>query len=122
MSKKNLSATFDRLLSENSKDGWIGRMQQSLSYGSPLAALVVEKQLEVAKKMSLWQIFKMEMILTGQFLRHREFPEGVRARLVDKDNKPDWTFKDFKEVPRNTVANFFEHYYCLRFHPSEVGG
>ena len=107
MNQNSLSEAFDIILSAQIKDIWFEKMQNSLSYGSPLSALIVEKQLSVSEKMPLWDIFKLEMILTGQFVRNREFPEGVRAKLVDKDNKPRWTFKKIEEVDLGIVDSFF---------------
>ncbi len=107
MAGGNLSDIYKRLYSINSEDKWIARMQKNLAYGSPLAALVVQKQLKKFKGLPLWDIFKKEMIMTAQFLRHREFPEGVRARLVDKDNNPNWTFKEFTAIKPEIVDNFF---------------
>jgi len=107
MNQNSLSEAFDIILSARIKDIWFEKMQNSLSYGSPLSALIVEKQLIVSEKMPLWDIFKLEMILTGQFVRNREFPEGVRAKLVDKDNKPKWTFKTIEQVDFGIVDSFF---------------
>ena len=57
--------------------------------------------------MSLLDIFKTEMIMTANFLRHPDFVEGVRARLVDKDNKPNWRQKKLDEVAADEVKDVF---------------
>ncbi len=108
MKEDNLSNIYQQLCSIRSDDKWIARMQENLRYGSPLAALVVQKQLTQFRKTPLWEVFKNEMIMTAQFLRHQEFPEGVRARLVDKDNKPNWSFKTIEEVKTEVLNNFFK--------------
>jgi len=32
------------------------------------------------------------------FWEHREFKEGIRALIVDKDKNPKWTHSNMKEV------------------------
>lgn len=40
-------------------------------------------------------------------MRGREFFEGVRTVLVDKNDKPKWQFKTTKDVPDSEVAKYF---------------
>ena len=103
----SLYEIYQALLNLEANDNWTNRMQESLRYGSPLAAHLVFRQLRRAENMSLREVFESEMILTGQCLRHQEFSEGVRARLVDKDNNPEWMFESIKEVDPEVVSNFF---------------
>jgi hypothetical protein len=42
-----------------------------------------------------------------QCLRH-EFPEGVRALLVDRDNSPKWNPATIEEIPDSLMQTFFE--------------
>jgi hypothetical protein len=38
-----------------------------------------------------------------------DFFEGVRARIIDKDQKPEWKHKSYKEVnPIDVIKRFFE--------------
>ncbi|MCY1181763.1 Enoyl-CoA hydratase/isomerase [compost metagenome] len=39
--------------------------------------------------------------------RHPEFPEGVRARLIDKDNKPNWHWPDVTAIPAAVIEAHF---------------
>ena len=40
-------------------------------------------------------------------MRH-EFPEGVRALLVDRDNSPKWNPKSIEEIPQSLIQKFFD--------------
>lgn len=46
--------------------------------------------------------------MASRMCEGRDFPEGVRALLIDKDQKPKWQFNDFLEVAREPVERTFE--------------
>ncbi|MNZ91588.1 3-hydroxyisobutyryl-CoA hydrolase [compost metagenome] len=39
--------------------------------------------------------------------RHPEFAEGVRARLIDKDNQPRWHWPDVAAIPSVAIEAHF---------------
>jgi Enoyl-CoA hydratase/isomerase len=45
--------------------------------------------------------------LAKQYQRHHDFPEGVRALLIDKDKKPQWSPASFAEVSDALVESHF---------------
>jgi len=97
----------EALRTTESDDKWIQRAQKAISHGSPLAIHMIYKQLQRSLHMSLKEVFESELALSVQCCRHREFPEGVRALLVDKDGKPNWTFSSVNEVDQAVVEALF---------------
>ena len=95
------------LLSLDTDDAWLQRAQKSIAHGSPLALHMIFKQLQRTLHMSLKEVFESELALSVQCCRYREFPEGVRALLVDKDGKPNWTFSSVQEVDQTVVESLF---------------
>lgn len=81
-----------------SDNKWFSKAQKTLAHGSPVSVKLIDKQLKRAKHMSLAEVFQAELALSVQCCRHREFPEGVRALLVDKDGQPAWTYPDVASV------------------------
>ncbi|WP_339935825.1 enoyl-CoA hydratase/isomerase family protein, partial [Vreelandella glaciei] len=86
-----------------SDNKWFNKAQKTLAHGSPVSIKLIDEQLKRAKHMSLAEVFQFEMALSVQCCRHREFPEGVRALLVDKDGQPAWTYPDVASVEQSFI-------------------
>ena len=41
-------------------------------------------------------------------MQGNDFFEGVRCTLVDRNDKPKWTYKSIEDVPREEVEKYFE--------------
>lgn len=100
-------AVVTKILACDSADPWIQRAQKTLRGGCPVTALLVWEQIRRAKRLSLADIFRMELIVAVQCLRHPDFAEGVRALLIDKDGAPVWQHPDVASVPQNYLEEFF---------------
>lgn len=75
--------------------------------GCPLTARLIWEQIERARHLSLGQVFQMEYAMSLNCCRHPEFSEGVRARLLDRDNQPRWHWPDIAQVPEAVVEAHF---------------
>ncbi|NPU93165.1 MAG: enoyl-CoA hydratase/isomerase family protein [Gammaproteobacteria bacterium] len=88
-------------------DPWLGKAVATLKKGCPTTAHLVYEQLQRGKKLSLEGVFQMELITSVQCCLHPDFPEGVRALLVDKDGNPKWRHDSVAAVPANWVEQHF---------------
>lgn len=99
---------FRELLNSHAdKDDWIRAAAQNFKYGSPSSAHVIFKQLKRGKEFSLEQVFESELSLSAHSAVHPDFAEGVRALLIDKDNKPNWRPATHEEVSDEWIAGYF---------------
>ncbi|MEB3895532.1 enoyl-CoA hydratase/isomerase family protein, partial [Pseudomonas guariconensis] len=98
-----------RALSDLSRhaDPLLAEAGRRLHEGCPLTAHLVWEQIRRAKYLSLAQVFQMEFTMSLNCCRHPEFSEGVRARLLDKDNQPRWHWPDIAQVPAAVVEAHF---------------
>jgi enoyl-CoA hydratase/carnithine racemase len=88
-------------------DAWMQRAATTLRQGSPTTAALIWTLRQRAKYLGLADVFRLELIAALQCCEHPDFPEGVRALLVDKDNKPKWTPARLDEVTPDWVDAHF---------------
>ncbi len=102
-----VTAMRDALLAAAAEDPWFEVPAQNLAKGSPTAAHVTWEYLRRARRMSLAQVLEMDLTLARQCQRHADFPEGVRALLIDKDRAPKWSPARFEDVAPGLVDAHF---------------
>ncbi|OBU16334.1 enoyl-CoA hydratase [Photobacterium aquimaris] len=86
---------------------WLENAKQTLDEGSPLSAHVCFHQMQHYQQASLADCFLMELSLSVRCGLIGEFQEGVRARLIDKDNQPKWLYKTLSDVDTRLVDCLF---------------
>lgn len=108
LSKINSVLDFRSLLeSEALQDEWVHAGLLSFKAGSPTSAMVTFEQLRRGKNLNLKQAFCSELNLSVHFSLQTDFPEGVRALLIDKDKKPNWRPATLEEVNKSTIESYF---------------
>ncbi|PKM33026.1 MAG: enoyl-CoA hydratase/isomerase family protein [Gammaproteobacteria bacterium HGW-Gammaproteobacteria-12] len=88
-------------------DALLARAAKTLAHGCPLTAHLVWEQICRARHLSLAEVFRMEYAMSLNCCRHPEFPEGVRARLIDKDQTPKWHWPDVAAIPAAVIEAHF---------------
>lgn len=118
LSKINSVLEFRTLLeSQALQDEWAQAGLQNFKAGSPTSAMVIYEQLKRGKNLSLKEVFCSELNLSVHFSRHTDFPEGVRALLIDKDQKPNWQPATLEEVSMASVETYFTPIWKPAEHP-----
>ena len=104
----DVRAFRDQLLQLAEQDEWWRTPARSLAQGSPTAAAVTWEYMRRARLLSLEQTLRLDLVLAKAFQRRHDFLEGVRALLIDKDRKPQWSPARFEEVAPEAVAAHFQ--------------
>lgn len=103
---KTVEQIIEGLEKDNSE--WAKKHVEILSKMSPTSLKLTFEQLKRAKTMTLPECLKMEYRLASRVLDNKEFYEGVRALLVEKDNKPKWDPARLEDVSESQINSYFE--------------
>jgi 3-hydroxyisobutyryl-CoA hydrolase len=100
---------FQALESETEHKEWAQKTLETLSSRSPTSLKVTLRQMRLGKKWSISETFQREHEISANFMRHPDFVEGVKARLMSKPaRQAEWTPATLAEVTDQTVDSFFQ--------------
>ncbi|HVN70903.1 MAG TPA: enoyl-CoA hydratase/isomerase family protein, partial [Desulfomonilia bacterium] len=69
-----------------------------LSERSPSAVVVTMKCLRRDEGRDLAEVYKSDLKVARYLMAQHDFREGVRARLIDKDDRPQWDPDSFEKA------------------------
>jgi 3-hydroxyisobutyryl-CoA hydrolase len=110
----SLHEVFTRLGKMNSSSrekDWASRLLKNLDKFSPISLVVTFEQIKRGIKLnSIEEAYNMEaQMISGyfcinfRFMDDSDFFEGIRAMLIDKENKPNWKNSTYKEIVYDDV-------------------
>ncbi len=86
---------------------WAAETRAGLLTKSPTSLKVTLRQLALGRDYDLDQALILEYRLTQHMMAGHDFYEGVRAALVDKDQKPRWRPASLAEVNDAIIDDYF---------------
>jgi enoyl-CoA hydratase len=101
--------TVEAALAALDREGtdWAQDTAKAIRAKAPLSLKVTLRQLALGATLDLEDCLRMEYRLVQAFMRGHDFFEGVRALLIDKDNKPRWQPARLEDVSDAQVAACF---------------
>lgn len=74
---------------------------------SPTSLKVSLLAMQQGKTLDFDTCMQQEFLLTCHFLEEHDFIEGIRALIIDKDQKPQWRPATLREVTNSMVKKYF---------------
>jgi enoyl-CoA hydratase len=102
-------ATVEAILGALAAEGgpWSDETGANLAAKSPTSLKVALRQLRLGRTLGLDDAIRLEFRLTRRFVRGWDFPEGIRAVIIDKDNRPRWSPDRLDAVTDADVDSYF---------------
>lgn len=103
-------ASVSDILTALDEDGseWALKQASILRSKSPLACAVTFEALQRGSKLTFREAMTQELDLSLNFLKTKDFYEGIRAQLIDKDRNPTWSHASVADVTSDDVAQLFD--------------
>lgn len=98
MAGDDLLDIANRLRTLQSDDAWLQTAAQTFVKGAPSSAALSFALWQRVHRMSLAEVFRLEYWASLGFCAHKDFAEGIRAVLVDKDRNPKWSPATIEEI------------------------
>jgi len=92
---------------ETDKSHWASETRAILLTKSPTSLRITLRQLVLGRGFDLEDALKLEYRMTQHVMAAHDFYEGIRALLVDKDQKPHWHPSSLTEIDEAATNAYF---------------
>ena len=108
---------IDRVFAADSVEGILAALKNEGHWGketvdlfmsrSPTSLKLTFRQLRQGAKLDFDSCMQMEFRIVARAMEGHDFYEGVRAALIDKDQKPRWVPQFLEDVSEQEIARYF---------------
>lgn len=111
----SIAAIMTSLAGDNSD--FADKSLSAMHRGSPLLLCVTLEQLRRGATLSVADCLRMERVMIRRSFEGTEVLEGIRARVIEKDNAPRWMPANVAEVSAEQVSAYFVEAWPDYAHP-----
>jgi enoyl-CoA hydratase len=105
---ENILAALDtEALSRSADAEWAAKTAATIRLKSPLSLKLALAQVRRGKNWDFETCMRMEFRIVSRVIHGHDFYEGVRAVIIDKDNKPRWRPATLPDVDEADVERHF---------------
>ncbi|WP_034296677.1 enoyl-CoA hydratase/isomerase family protein [Herbaspirillum sp. RV1423] len=107
----------DAILALKSDNPWLQKAAATLAAGAPGSACLSLALQQRVRHMSLADVFRLELVASLHCAARPDFVEGIRALIVEKDQKPKWNPARLADATPQWVEGFFADPWPAAQHP-----
>lgn len=115
--RPTLPEIVEGILGLQTEEAWLSKAQATLRAGSPGSAWLGYTLQKRVRPLSLAQVFRLEFVVSLHCAARPDFVEGIRALIIEKDQKPKWTPASLAGATPQWVEGFFADPWPRAAHP-----
>jgi enoyl-CoA hydratase len=74
---------------------------------SPTSLAIALRQMQIGAKLDIGEALRTEFRIVSRIVKGHDFYEGVRAVIIDKDNRPRWNPAAIESVASSCIDSYF---------------
>ncbi|MBV9332038.1 MAG: enoyl-CoA hydratase/isomerase family protein [Alphaproteobacteria bacterium] len=86
---------------------WSRSTEKVIRTKSPTSTCLAFRQIREGAKLDFDSCMRMEFRMVNRVMAGHDFYEGVRATIIDKDNRPQWRPAELSEVDDAQIDSYF---------------
>jgi enoyl-CoA hydratase len=107
-SAETVSAIAARLEQAAGGSAFAAKTLATIRTKSPTSLAIALEQMRRGRALSFEDAMRTEFRIVSRVIEGRDFYEGVRAAIIDKDGAPRWQPSRLDEVAETEIARYFE--------------
>ncbi|PPC75700.1 hypothetical protein C4K68_19195 [Pokkaliibacter plantistimulans] len=107
LSPTQVGAAVASLVEASLDDEWMTASVQGLKRGCPMSIALAWEHLSRSRGLTVTEVLRNELVLSVNCCRRRDLQEGIRSRLIEKDNQPAWRHLSAAAVTHREVDEHF---------------
>ncbi len=112
-----LEHAVERIAAISLEESWWQKAKVALARACPSSLRLSWELQQRASRLSLAEVFRLELIASLHCAAHGDFAEGIRALLIDKDKTPRWNPATLAETGGDFIETFFTAPWAAGGHP-----
>ncbi len=101
-----MEEVVDRL-NKAGTDPFAQKLLRAISRKSPTSMKIALAQMQAGPSLSFREALQIEFRIVSRIIKGSDFQEGVRALIIDKDQKPSWRPPTLEQVTDDMVTSHF---------------
>lgn len=104
---ESVEEMVSRIVRYDGDEQWLKLASATLAAGSPTSAVLGFELQRRTQGLDLADTLRLELIVTLQCCARPDISEGIRALLIDKDQKPQWQPRTLDEITPQWIDGHF---------------
>ncbi|SAL55984.1 enoyl-CoA hydratase/isomerase family protein [Caballeronia telluris] len=117
---KSILASLEKEADGGAAAEWARETIGVLRERSPLSIEIALELVDRARLSTMADTLRRDLDVTRNVFEHGDVVEGIRARIVDKDNRPAWKIARLEDVTPEDVKRMLESPWSRDHHPLKL--